>query len=160
MIWPIAEDLTVDYGDWVKLYQSRYFEDDFPEDNAKYQNVRYTDPVGGSLSDSLKIMRAAMFGENSFDAAVFIGGMSGILDEFEMLKAAQPNVKMFPVASTGGAALKLFQEFHGYSNTLLSDLSYVPLFHQLLEIPVTEIRYQKPELQPQNADKRQWKSSD
>ena len=33
MIWSICEDLNVDYSENVILYQSRHFEDRFPEEN-------------------------------------------------------------------------------------------------------------------------------
>jgi hypothetical protein len=29
MIWIVAQDIGVDYGRWVHLYQSRYFKDEF-----------------------------------------------------------------------------------------------------------------------------------
>ena len=39
MIWVVAEGLGTDYGSWVKLYQSKHFEDEYPEDNQRFQNV-------------------------------------------------------------------------------------------------------------------------
>src|SRR3954447_11345320 len=33
MIWVIAEGLGIEYGGWVKLYQSKHFKDEYPEDN-------------------------------------------------------------------------------------------------------------------------------
>src|SRR5712691_11730836 len=41
MIWAVAEGLGIDYGGWVKLYQSEFFRDEYPEDNQKFQNVTY-----------------------------------------------------------------------------------------------------------------------
>jgi hypothetical protein len=39
MIWVVAESLGVDYGAWVRLYQSQHFRDEFPEDNERLRNV-------------------------------------------------------------------------------------------------------------------------
>ena len=92
MIWVIAEGLGVEYGGWVKLYQSKHFQDDYPEDNQRFQNVTYTDDVGNDREDSLRLMRERMFLDFNFTAAVFIGGMGGILQEFDLLQKLQPNV--------------------------------------------------------------------
>src|SRR5258705_7742568 len=43
MIWVVAEAFRLDYGSWVKLYQTHYFEDQFPEDNERFRNVIYTE---------------------------------------------------------------------------------------------------------------------
>ena len=43
MIWAAAEDMGVDYAAWVHLYQSRLFQDEFPAENARFQNVTYID---------------------------------------------------------------------------------------------------------------------
>src|SRR5579872_3201313 len=52
MILVVAQDMGVNYGSWVKLYQSQYFKDEYPEDNARFQNVVYTEAVKGR-DDSL-----------------------------------------------------------------------------------------------------------
>lgn len=61
MIWVVAEGLGLQYGSWVKLYQSRYFEDEFPEDNERFQNVTFTDDVDRDREKSLRAMRERMF---------------------------------------------------------------------------------------------------
>jgi hypothetical protein len=73
MIWVVAQDLGVDYGRWVRLYQSNYFEDEFPEDNERFRNVRYTDSVAGDREQSLHALRTRMFTDVQYAAAVFIG---------------------------------------------------------------------------------------
>src|SRR4051794_9555611 len=57
MIWVVAQDVGVDYGRWVQLYQSRHFRDEFPEDNEQFQNVTYTDDVELDREKSLLAMR-------------------------------------------------------------------------------------------------------
>ena len=73
MILVVAEEMGIDYGSWVKLYQSNYFAEEFPEDNLRFQNVRHTEAIG-DREKSLRLMREQMFSEQPFDAGVFIGG--------------------------------------------------------------------------------------
>ena len=78
-IWVIAEALGIEYGGWVKLYQSKHFKDEYPEDNQRFNNVTYTDDVGHDREHSLRLMRERMFSDFNFTAAVFIGGIDGVL---------------------------------------------------------------------------------
>lgn len=41
--WSICEDLGIDYAKSVVLYQSRFFEDRFPEENKNFGNVVFVD---------------------------------------------------------------------------------------------------------------------
>jgi hypothetical protein len=156
MIWVVAEALGLDYGGWVKLYQTRYFEDEFPEDNKHFQNVTYTEDVGGDREKSLLAMRERMLKEHSFAAAVFIGGMGGIIDEFEMFRRRQPNAVTLPVVSTGGAVLEVADRMPTLARDLADDLDYVALFHRHLGISVKERRYKHPEAQPLAIAQRLW----
>ncbi len=159
MIWLVAADLNVDYGAWVRLYQSSYFEDVYPEDNERFQNVKYTERVNGDRDASLSAMRQQMFKEERFESAVFIGGMGGVLDEFYLLKELQPNAKLLPIASTGGAALTLTKGMEKCDSDLFDDLDYVSLFHRRLCISVKEDRYRVPSDQPATEEERFWSSS-
>jgi len=60
MIWNICEDLGADYTNSVILYQSRFFEGNYPEENQRFDNVIYTDPVPGDIKGSLQLMREQM----------------------------------------------------------------------------------------------------
>jgi hypothetical protein len=156
MIWVVAEALGLDYGGWVKLYQTRYFEDEFPEDNKNFQNVTYTDDVEGDREKSLLAMRERMLTDHTFQAAVFIGGMGGIIDEFEMFRRLQPSAVVLPVVSTGGAVLKVADRMPTFDRDLADDLDYIALFHRHLGISVRERRYTRPEDQPPAIDERLW----
>jgi len=160
MVWAVAEGLGVDYGGWVKLYQSRYFEDEFPEDNDKFKNVTYTDRSGENLEQSLRFMRTRMFRETKFSSAVFIGGMRGIVDEFVLLREIQPDVAMLPVVSSGGAVLEVARRLESYPSDLDSDLDYVSMFHRLLGVSVGERRYHNPIDQPKAPAERLWSPKD
>lgn len=156
MIWVVAEDMGLEYGSWVRLYQSKFFKDEFPEDNARFNNVTYTDSVNDSREASLLAMREQMFREHRFDAAVFIGGMRGILDEFDLFRSAHPSATVVPVLSTGGAALELQDRMRSGSDDLFNDLDYVGLLHRHLNISVKEERYIRPTDQPADIQARYW----
>lgn len=136
MIWLVAQADGLDYGRSVTLYQSRFFEEDFPEENRRFNNVVYTDKIANNREASLVEMRRRMFGEWQYAAAVFIGGMEGVEDEFRLLRDQQPHAKLLPVASTGGAALRLFETGH-FPDQLKTDLTYVSLFRDLLDLQPT-----------------------
>ncbi len=162
MIKVVAEEMGVDYGEWVKLYQSSFFEDKFPEDNKNFKNVVYTENVQNDLSKSLFRMRERMFNENKFNVAVFIGGMGGIVDEFNLFQKCHPGKNVLPVTSTGGATLEI-EKIIKKSNPELSDsdlhfdMDYVRLFHRKLGISPKEERFQSPKFQPKDVRQRYWK---
>jgi hypothetical protein len=157
MVWVVAQEIGVDYGQWVRLYQSAYFTDEFPEDNERFRNVIYTDDVAGDQEQSLRAMRERMLSEHSFRAAVFIGGMSGILQEFEIFRRMQPSAEVVPVLSTGGATLELKARVDNLTSDLSDDLDYVALFHRHLGISVREERFRTPDSQPTSIEQRYWR---
>jgi hypothetical protein len=159
MIWVVAQELRVEYKDWVKLYQSRYFEDEFPEDNERFQNVIYTDHVSRDREKSLLAMRERMFSETSFKAAVFIGGMNGVVDEYELFCKRQPSATILPILSTGGAVLSIAERLGTVARDLRDDLDYVSLFHRHLAISVREERFPSPKEQPVEIEHRYWRPS-
>jgi hypothetical protein len=160
MIWVVAQDVGVNYGRWVQLYQSRHFADEFPEDNQRFQNVTYTDDIKGDRDRSLASMRERMFSEHSFTAAVFIGGMGGIIDEYELFRRLQPKAAVVPVISTGGATLDVAERAGELPAELADERDYIALFHRQLGISVREERYQDPRDQPAETEKRYWRRRD
>lgn len=156
MVLEVAKSLDVDYGKWVTLYQTDFFDDEYPEDNEQFKNVVYTDKVEGDLEASLLEMRHRMFSEHEFSGAVFIGGMGGILEEFNLFKELQPKASLVPVMSTGGAALILSDQFDGTDDDLSTDLDYVALIHRHLGISTKEKRFKTPNEQPSTLEDRFW----
>ena len=153
IVWSVAASHRVDYSKWVTLYQSQYFKDRFPEDNERFANTRYieaaTRRVDQTESDhekaSLVMMRRAMFSENDFAAAIFIGGMEGIFEEFELFGELCPGARRIPLLSTGGAALTLSERLSGPEREfdlerLARDVDYVPLLSELLGLDASEAR--------------------
>jgi SLOG-like protein len=119
----------------VVIYQSRHFQKRIPKDSMAFSNFKWTyglpDPA-----ESLLRMRRQMI-DQPFSAGVFIGGMEGVEEEFELFRDRHPTTPVFPVASTGAAALFLFQRERRLDGTdwpagLLDDICYDVLFERLL----------------------------
>ena len=147
MVWAFAESMGIDYGEWVLLYQSLRFEDEFPEETEYFRNVVFTERVGDDINANLAVMRSRMIEENEFEAAVFIGGMRGIVDEYLLFRERAPAATVLPVVSTGGAARVLGERF-GADPALTSNLDYVQLLYDRLRIDPNERRYARPADQP------------
>lgn len=147
MIWSVAEDMGIDYGQWVELHQSLLFEDEFPEETRRFRNVVFTDAIGNDRDASLRAMRERMINGTDYCAAVFIGGMSGINDEYAMLRTTGKDIKIVPIASTGGATV-MIAEAEQAAPALLRELDYVRLLFAQLDIDPNELRYRTLEEQP------------
>lgn len=137
MVWAVCESLGVSYATAVKLYQSRFFEEWFPEENKQFRNVQYTREVAGDRAASLELMRRTMLAE-PFEAAVFIGGMEGIFDEFRIFQELHPVAKIVAVSAPGGAARQLARELRQGN----SGIDFSRMFHRKLAISATEPRDQ------------------
>lgn len=134
MIWAICQDLDVDYSGSVILYQSRFFEDRFPEENEHFRNVVFVDAVPEDREASLLLMREAMLSRQELKAAVFIGGMEGVEAEYDLFKRYHPNGKILPVPATGGAALQLAERIGGFDEAELRDVDFARLFYNELHL--------------------------
>ena len=134
IIYHVMEKLKLNVQEHVTLYQSLYFENFFPEDTNKFNNVILTENTG-EIQSSILLMRKRMFSENEFSAGIFIGGMEGIEHEFIMFRDFHPNALLLPLASTGAATKMVFNEFLPQelkNNRLLNDYGYMSLFQDLL----------------------------
>lgn len=135
LIRHVAE--RVGFKDRIVIYQSDFFRDLFPEDNAFFENMIVVPGVPGDLQQSLVKMREAMLGSAPIRAAVFVGGMEGVEDECAMFLRFQPQSQVLPVGSTGAAARLLLQGHHEGMESqlvqrLMNDLVYAPMFEELL----------------------------
>jgi hypothetical protein len=143
IVWSMAESMNIDYGSWVKLYQSKYFKDMYPEDNERFENVIFTEKVKSDLELSLLHMRTRMFDENDYSSAIFIGGMKGIQTEFNLFREINPHVPCFPILSTEGATSLLKEDANRWNEMnvdLERDIDYVSLFHKICKIELTATR--------------------
>jgi len=121
-------------GDRVVMFQSRYFERSFPQDNSAFEHVELVDAVENDRPASLQRMREAMLAK-PFIAGLFIGGMEGVEEEYAMFLNLQRSVPAFPVASTGAAAARLFDKnvvLQREHPELRDELSYLTLMRDLI----------------------------
>lgn len=137
MVWAVCEDLGVEYAKAVLLYQSRLFADIFPVENRRFANVVYVDAVQKDRAKSLERMRTEMLA-GPYEAAVFIGGMEGVHDEYQMFRHLHPNATILAVCSPGGAAAKLADQI-GQSN---DRIDFARMFNQELGVDISEPRDQ------------------
>lgn len=136
LVYYVMEKLNLNIHKHVTLYQSKFFEKYFPDDNNKFENVILTDIIENDRDKSLLNMRERMLSESEFSAAVFIGGMEGVIDEYNMFREKYPNVDiLLPIASTGAASKELYEEFFPKelkNERFARDYGYMSLFQKLL----------------------------
>jgi SLOG cluster3 family len=121
--------------DRITIYQSAFFADRMPAENADFANIIIVPKVPGDRVASLTLMREAMIKSRSFDAAVIIGGMDGIFEEVRIFAKLQPGAQILPLASTGAAAAIVYSQ-GDYPREFATDLTYASLFRRRL-IPHT-----------------------
>lgn len=134
LIYYVMDKLDLNIQEHVKLYQSLWFKDKFPEDNNKFENIVFT-AKQEDIPSSIRLMREKMFSENEFSAAVFIGGMDGIETEYRMFREYNPNALLLPVSSTGGATKIVYDTLlpEGFKNHRFEkDYGYMSLFQTFL----------------------------
>jgi len=100
----------------VVIYQSRLFASLVTSETIRleregYAKIRWTEPVPGDSPEqplermaSLDVMRRAMLEEVKPVAAFFVGGMEGVVSEYELATDMLPNAPLLCIAGAGGAA--------------------------------------------------------
>lgn len=134
LIYYVMERMSIDVQEHVLLYQSMEFADKFLEDINQFENVIFTEKRE-DISSSVSHMRERIFSEHNFSAAIFIGGMEGIEDEFKLFRAGHPEAIVLPIASTGAAAKIVYDtllEEPLRNQRLMRDYGYMALFQDLL----------------------------
>ncbi len=130
MILAICQDLNINYSQSVVLYQSRFFADQFPQENSHFENVILVDAVANDREASLLKMRKKMLSHEDLKAAVFIGGMEGVEAEYELFRGFYPTAKVLPVAAPGGAARQLAEMISQNDEVdRYSSVDFARLFH-------------------------------
>ena len=127
----VLERLDYQSHDHVTLYQSEYFREEFPEDNKEFEKIVYTQ-AGLTKDESLSIMRKSML-DRPFKAGIFIGGMEGVVEEYNLFTTWHKKALVLPVASTGGAALDIYERSpERFDQRLRDSNTYLDLFSSLL----------------------------
>lgn len=128
----VLSKMNIDLKSHVTLYQSLFFEKYFPADNFHFENIVLT-PIEKDRDSSLSRMRLEMISGNEYSAGIFVGGMEGILEEFDLFRAAHPKSLALPIASTGAAAKIIFDMLEPKPDQrLMTDYAYMALFRDLL----------------------------
>jgi len=144
MVHAVCKDFGMEFVPPVVLYQSRFFEDRFPEDNKYFETV-LVDGVEGDLAASLLALRRAML-SRPIEAAVFVGGMEGIFQEYEVFRALHgPNAQVLALGAPGGAARQLAEGAGqiGRDARDLDRIDFARLFQERLGISPEEKRQLK-----------------
>jgi len=105
----IATELRVQHA--VDIFQSRWFEGEVTSETLRLEksgagDIHWT-PKRDTRDASLEVMRGAMLAFVRPLAALFVGGMSGIADEYTIFGRAHPGVLRLPLGGPGGAAARL-----------------------------------------------------
>jgi hypothetical protein len=105
----------------VRVYQSNYFDKVIPAAAKQIAAspfgamIATSYPPGGDekaeRANALRTMRTRMIEDNAPLAAVFIGGMEGIEDEYALCAKLRPQTPRYLVGAPGGAARLLLQEY-------------------------------------------------
>lgn len=132
MMWAACENLGLNYADTVHLYQSRYFEDAFPEENARFGNVTYV-PAMPSREESLQRMRDQML-DNEFEAGVFAGGKEGVIQECDLFIKRHPQAHVIILPSTGGASRILAERYPHQSAPVDDFFDYISYIARFIEV--------------------------
>lgn len=77
------------------------------------QKKELQEALAEERNDCLEKMRTKMVQSRSFVAGVFIGGMEGVEEEWKIFRTKCPDAMVLPIASTGGAARKLWDDDAG-----------------------------------------------
>jgi hypothetical protein len=128
----------------ILVYQSRLFEDMLPRETYDLVDrglgeMRWTDRVPGDdphptkWNESLALMRHEMLAETEPIAAVFIGGMEGITEEYELFRELRPGRPMYPIAAPGGETRAVLRDGGAALDvSTLSGVIYPSLFRAVV----------------------------
>lgn len=132
LVWNVAKNYYGDKEPIIKIYQSKIFGEHIPNEVKHFKDVYLTDAIDNDISRSVDLMRKVMFEENPTEAAVFIGGMGGVVVEAGMIRDRYPNARLLPIYSTGGAACTIYQEFQINDDRLKESYAFYELFREFL----------------------------
>jgi hypothetical protein len=116
----VASELPAERPPEIVTYQSDLFEDVLPADTRRFEREEIgrfvwtpqaegEAPVPGSWDQSLDIMRRQMLTETRPSAAMFIGGMEGIIAEYSMFTELFPGAPCYPLGRPGGESRHLVE---------------------------------------------------
>ena len=131
LIYYVMEKLNVNIQEHLILFQSKFFEKYYLEDNNKFNNVIQTANLG-DRDKSLALLRETMLNSYEYSAGIFMGGMEGVETDFELFQELQPKALTIPLASTGAATKLIFDRIDEKNENFLNDFAYMSLFQKYL----------------------------
>lgn len=141
----VAAELPPEHGNQIVTYQSELFEDVLPPATRRFRQEQIGSfvwtqmapnerPKAGEWRESLAIMRRQMLEETRPSAAVFVGGMDGIRDEFALFAELRPGAPTYPIGRPGGEARALAESADTQLQGELSTSSIYPaLWRRVVE---------------------------
>ncbi len=132
MILTVAQEFRGTSPLRVLVYQSNFFAGRFPKETFELTDPRHalgklvTTDAMPDRDQSLLRMRTEMFHVSGLVAAVFIGGMKGILEEAVLFSQINHSLglPMYAVGSVGGASRELHEQ--GWNNLPAADFTGGP----------------------------------
>lgn len=115
----------------VTVFQSEFFPSSANQDALDFADIRFTPSVRGERTSSLALMRKEMIKSRQFDAAVLVGGMEGIEEEYKMFRKCHPNVQVLPVPTTGAAA-RIIYHSETFPADIENEISFASMFRRHL----------------------------
>ena len=94
--------------DRVRIYQSEFFRSVVPPESLAFPSIVWTPEIPGDRQGSLAAMRAAMLADFPVRSGVFIGGMEGVEEEYDLFRKQHASLPAYAIASTGAAAKIIF----------------------------------------------------
>lgn len=106
-------------GPRVCIEQSEFFRELLPPaaqalaDDVQGRAVLRWTERRATRAESLTELRRDMLSTEGLVGAVFLGGLDGLVQEAELARALHPTLPLFPLGSTGGAAVDVLARFGG-----------------------------------------------
>lgn len=141
----VAAEFPADNEPRVFIYQSLLFESVLPTATRRFEaegigeliwteSVEGDEPIPGRWDKSLALMRQRMLSEADPAAAVFVGGMTGIRDEFDLFSSMFPGRPFCAPARPGGEASLLEHDGVGpYVDEADRNEAYPTLWNRFLK---------------------------
>ncbi len=124
----------------VDVYQSQWFRDSIPPETHRLVDSGVGQIVWTqqrrTFDESLTELRVRMFTESQPIGGVFIGGMSGLFEEYELFLRHLPDRLCVPLAGPGGAARLIASDPRNYPANLareVDSLAYPAACRAILE---------------------------
>lgn len=126
LITHTLKKLKVNIKDYLTVVHSSFFTKETSND---YLKVIQTS--ADNIPKALAELRKTVFMENDFDYALFIGGMQGVIDEYEYLK--DTNIKLVPIGTVGAAAAQICKNYNITDKDLISNFKFASVFRNVLK---------------------------